>query len=164
MSKENYLSKFEEEDSSAGIEGLSQNKILYADQFTTEVSYDNKGLAMKEEEIDGQKRGVYPRSMKDVFAYFNPHIEVDFQSDEGTVQETLRFKETKDFDINNGNGNLVNNSPFLSSLRSKRASCESVQKQIEKNARLRDILKDQEARKELREMLESILEELNNAK
>jgi len=164
MSKENYLSKFEEEDSAAGIEGLSQNKILYADQFTPEVTYDNKGLAMEEVEIDGQKRGVYPRSMKDVYAYYKPSMEMDFVNDEGTVKETLYFKETKDFDINNGKGNLVNNSPFLSDLRSKRENCVSMQKQIEKNARLRDILKDPEGKKELKDLLESILEELNGAK
>jgi hypothetical protein len=164
MSKENYLSKFEEEDSSAGIEGLSQNKTLYVDQFTADVTFENRGLAMTEEEENGQKRGVYPRSMKDVFAYFKPSMETDFMSEDGMVKETLSFKEMKDFDINNGKGNLINNSPFLSDLRSKKENCENVQKQIEKNARLRDILKDAEAKNELKELLESILSELNNAK
>jgi hypothetical protein len=165
MSKENYLSKFEEEDSSAGIEGLSQNKTLYVDQFTADVNFENRGLAMEEVDEDGQKRGVYPRTLKDVFAYFKPAMETDFMADEGgSVKETLRFKEMKDFEINNGKGNLINNSPFLSDLRSKRDNCENVQKQIEKNARLRDILKDAESKGELKELLESILEELNNAK
>jgi len=164
MSKENYLSKFEEEDSSAGIEGLANNKILYADQFTSEVVYDNKGLAMEEVEMDGQKRGVYPRTMKDVYAYFKPSIEMDFVTDEGPVKETLYFKETKDFEINNGKGNLINNSSFLSGLRSRRDNCAKLRKQIELNTRLRTILKDKEGKEELRELLQSILEELNNAK
>jgi hypothetical protein len=165
MSKENYLSKFEEEDSSAGIEGLSQNKTLYADQFTADVTFENKGLAMEEVEENGQKRGVYPRTMKDVFAYYKPAVEANFVSEDGgSVKETLRFSEMKDFEINNGKGNLVNNSTFLSDLRSRKENCENVQKQIEKNARLRDILKDAEAKNELKELLESILTELNNAK
>ena len=165
MSKENYLSKFEEEDSSAGIEGLSQNKTLYVDQFTADVNFENRGLAMEEVEENGQKRGVYPRTMKEVFAYFKPAMEAGFIDEEGgSVKETLCFKEMKDFEINNGKGNLVNNSPFLNDLRSKKENCENVQKQIEKNARLRDILKDAEAKGELKELLESILEELNNAK
>jgi len=165
MSKENYLSKFEEEDSSAGIEGLSQNKTLYVDQFTADVNFENRGLAMEEVEENGQKRGVYPRTMKEVFSYFKPAVEASFMDEEGgTVKEILNFKEMKDFEINNGKGNLINNSPFLSNVRSKKENCENVQKQIEKNARLRDILKDAEAKGELKELLESLLEELNNAK
>jgi len=164
MSKENYLSRIEDEESSAVIEGLSQNKTLYVDQFTSEVNYKNKGLAMEEVEENGQKRGVYARTMKEVFAYFKPSVEVDFTGEEGeTIEEVLRFKEMKDFDINNGKGNLINNSPFLSDLKSKKENCENAQKKIEKNARLRDILKDSEARNELKELLESILIELNEA-
>ena len=164
MSKENYLSRLEDEESSAGIEGLSQNKTLYVDQFTADVTFENRGLAMKEVEENGQKRGVYPRTMKEVFAYFNPKVEVDFAGDGGeTKKEVLHFKEMKDFEINNGKGNLITNSPFLSDLRSREENCETVQKQIEKNARLRDILKDAEAKNELKALLESILVELNES-
>jgi hypothetical protein len=164
MSKENYLSKFEEEDSSAGIEGLAQNKTLYVDQFTADVTYENRGLAMEEVVEDGQKRGVYPRTMKEVFAYFKPKVEVDFLGDAGeTKKEILNFKEIKDFEINNGKGNLITNSPFLSDLRSKKENCENVQKQIEKNARLRDILKDPQSKNELKTLLESLLVELNES-
>ena len=165
MSKENYLSRIEDEDSSAGIEGLSGNKTLYVDQFTADVTFENRGLAMQEVEEDGQKRGVYPRNMKEVFTYFKPKVEVDFTGDSGdTKKEVLNFNEMKDFEINNGKGNLINNSGVLSDLRSKKENCENVQKQIEKNARLRDILKDAEAKGELKALLESILVELNEAK
>ena len=164
MSKENYLSRIEDEESSAGIEGLSQNKTLYVDQFTADVTYENRGLAMKEVEENGQKRGVYPRSMKETFDYFKPKVEVDFSGDGGeTKKEVLNFKEMKDFEINNGKGNLITNSSFLGDLRSKKENCENVQKQIEKNARLRDVLKDKESRNELKALLESILVELNEA-
>jgi hypothetical protein len=165
MSKENFLSRIEEEDSSAVIEGLSQNKTLYVDQFTSEVTFDNKGLAMQEVEEEGRKRGVYPKSLKEVFAYYKPNIEVELAGDNGeTTREIINFKEMKDFEINNGKGNLVNNSPFLSDLRSKKENCENVQKQIEKNARLREILKDPESRGELKTLLETLLSELNEAK
>jgi hypothetical protein len=164
MSKENYLSRIEEEDSSAGIEGLSQNKTLYVDQFTSDVTYDNKGLAMEEVEEDGQKRGVYPRTMKEVFTYFKPKVEVDFSGEGGeTKKEVLNFNEMKDFEINNGKGNLIANSAFLSDLKTRKDNCDNVQKTIEKNARLRDILKDAEARGELKTLLESVLAELNEA-
>ncbi|MCL1851377.1 MAG: hypothetical protein FWF70_08270 [Bacteroidetes bacterium] len=165
MSKENFLSRLEDEDSSAGIEGLSQNKTMYVDQFTSEVTFDNRGLAMKEVEEDGQKRGVYPKNLKDTFDYFKPKVEIDFTADGGeTKKEVLNFKEMKDFEINNGKGNLVTNSPFLSDLRTKKENCENVQKTIEKNARLRDILKDPEGRSDLKALLESLLEELNQVK
>jgi len=164
MSKENYLSRIEDEESSAGIEGLSQNKTLYVDQFTGEVTFENRGLAMEEVEENGQKRGVFPRNMKETFAYFKPKVEVDFMGDGGeTKKEVLNFKEIKDFEINNGKGNLITNSPFLNDLRSRKENCENVQKQIEKNARLRDILKDAEAKNELKALLEAMLVELNEA-
>jgi hypothetical protein len=164
MSKENYLSRLEDEESSAGIEGLSQNKTLYVDQFTSDVTYENRGLAMEEVEEDGQKRGVYPKTLKETFAYFKPKVEVDLMGDGGeTKKEVFSFKEMKDFEVNNGKGNLVNNSPFLSDLRSKKENCENVQKQIEKNAKLRDILKDAASRGELKDLLESVLAELNEA-
>jgi len=162
MSKENFLSRLEDEDSSAGIEGLSQNKTMYVDQFTSEVTFENRGLAMEEVEEDGQKRGVYPRSLKETFAHFKPKVEVELSGDGGeNKKEVLNFKEMKDFEINNGKGNLVTNSPFLSELRVKRENCETVQKQIEKNARLRDILKDQQGKEELKALLEALLVELN---
>ena len=163
MSKENYLSRIEDEESSAGIEGLSQNKTLYVDQFTADVTFENRGLAMEEVEENGQKRGVYPRTMKEVFSYFKPKVEVDFSGDGETKKEVLNFKEMKDFEVNNGKGNLITNSPFLSDLRGKKENCENVQKQIEKNARLRDILKDTEARNEMKALLEAMLVELNEA-
>jgi len=164
MSKENFLSRIEEEDSSAGIEGLSQNKTLYVDQFTSDVTFDNRGLAMQEVEENGQKRGVYPKTLKEVFAYFKPNMEIELMGDGGeTKREIFNFKEMKDFEINNGKGNLVNNSPFLSDLKSKKENCENVQKQIEKNARLREILKDPESRGELKTLLESLLVELNES-
>ena len=165
MSKENYLSRIEDEESSAGIEGLSQNKTLYVDQFTADVTFENRGLAMKEVEENGQKRGVYPRSMKEVFSYFKPKVEVDFTGEGGaSKKEVLNFNEMKDFEINNGKGNLISNSVFLNDLKNKKENCETVQKQIEKNARLRDILKDSEAKNELKALLESVLLELNDAK
>jgi hypothetical protein len=164
MSTENFLSRIEEEESSAGIEGLSQNKTLYVDQFTSEVTFNNRGLAMQEVEENGQKRGVYPKTLKEVFAYFKPNVEVELMGDAGeTKKEVINFKEMKDFEINNGKGNLVNNSPFMSDLRSKKENCENVQKQIEKNARLREILKDPESRGELKTLLETLLAELNES-
>jgi len=81
-----------------------------------------------------------------------------------TKKEVINFKEMKDFEINNGKGNLVNNSPFMSDLRSKKENCENVQKQIEKNARLREILKDPESRGELKTLLQTLLTELEEAK
>jgi len=162
--KENYESRLEDEESTAGIEALSSNKTLYIDQFTATVTLQNKGLAMEEIEENGKKKGVYPRNMKEVFGYFKPSIEIDFiNEDGGLVRENLYFKDIKDFDINNGKGNLINNSHFLNNLRTRKENFENLQKKIEKNARLRAILKNQESKNELKELLESLLIELKNA-
>ena len=104
------------------------------------------------------------KTMKDVFEHFKPSVEVDFENDKGElVTETLHFNEMKDFEVNGGKGNLVSNSKFLSDVKLHADTASKVRKQIEQNAKLRNILKDAQGREELRSMLKSLLNELEES-
>ena len=81
----------------------------------------------------------------------------------GSVTETLKFGELRDFEAQGGKGRLVQNSPFLSGVKSKIDTDEKIRKSIEQNRKLRDILKEAGSRDELKQMLQSMLSELEGA-
>ena len=90
--------------------------------------------------------------------------EVAFTDEEGgSVTETLKFGELRDFEAQGGKGRLVQNSPFLSGVKSKIDTDEKIRKSIEQNRKLRDILKEAGSRDELKQMLQSMLSELEGA-
>ena len=77
-------------------------------------------------------------NIDDAFAHFKPKVEVAFTDEEGgSVTETLKFGEI-DTD-------------------------EKIRKSIEQNRKLRDILKEAGSRDELKQMLQSMLSELEGA-
>jgi hypothetical protein len=103
--------------------------------------------------------------MQDVFDHFKPTVNVEFEDEMGgIVSEQLHFNEMRDFEANGGKGNLVTNSPFLSGAKSKVDVAAKIRKQIEQNRRLRDILKDDEGKAELKELLEALLQEIKEQK
>lgn len=151
--KENFISMAPDEQSSAKVNPIDNNKTLFIDQFTTDVEPGDPQFV---EDI---------QNINDAFAHFRPQVEVDFIDEEGgSVNETLHFNEIRDFEANGGKGRLVENSPFLSGVKEKIDAHAKVRKSIEQNRKLRDILKDAESREELKAMLESMLAELENNK
>lgn len=149
--KENFISRLDEEDNGSKVNLLDANKTLLIDQFTTDAS--------EEPELFENAK-----TMADVFDHFKPSVEVDFQNENGeTVTETLRFNEMKDFDVNGGKGNLISNSQVLSDIKMHVDNAAKVHKQIEQNSKLRAILKDAAARDDLKALLQSMLDELEQA-
>ena len=57
----------------------------------------------------------------------------------------------------------MQNSPFLSGTKEKIDTNQKIRKSIEQNRKLRDILKEAGSRAELKEMLQSMLSELEGA-
>ena len=146
--RENFISKDLEEDPGAKVNAIDANKTLIIDQYTDE--------APVEAELFQDAK-----TMKDVFDHFKPSVEVEFTNEEGEiVPETLHFNEMKDFDVNGGKGNLVMNSPFLSDIKIHADNSSKVRKQLEQNTKLRNILKDSQAREDLKVMLQAMLDEL----
>ena len=104
------------------------------------------------------------QNSNDAFEHFKPKVDVTFTDEEGgAVEETLKFGELRDFEANGGKGRLVENSPFLSGTKMKIETNAKIRKSIEQNRKLRDILKDAGSRAEMKEMLQSMLDELNGA-
>lgn len=146
--RENFISKDIEDDSGAKVNAIDANKTLIIDQYTSD--------ATSEPELFQEAKTI-----KDVFDHFKPTIDVDFENADGeTVPETLHFNEMKDFDVNGGKGNLVANSQFLSDIKLHHDNAARIHKQIEQNAKLRNILKDAQGRAELRAMLQEMIDEL----
>ena len=105
------------------------------------------------------------QNINDAFEHFKPKVDVTFTDEEGgAVEETLKFGELRDFEANGGKGRLVENSPFLSGVKQTIDTNVKIRKSIEQNRKLRDILKDAGSRSELKEMLQAMLDELEQAK
>ncbi len=151
--KENFISMAPDEESSAKVSLIDQNKTLMIDQYTTDVEAGNPEFV---EDI---------HNINDAFEHFKPKVGVTFTDEEGgAVEETLKFGELRDFEANGGKGRLVENSPFLSGVKMKIETNQKIRKSIEQNRKLRDILKEAGSRDELKQMLQSMLSELEEAK
>ncbi|MCR5453572.1 MAG: hypothetical protein K6F33_01105 [Bacteroidales bacterium] len=150
--KENFISMAPDEESSAKVSLIDQNKTLMIDQYTTDV---DAGAPELVEDI---------QNINDAFEHFKPKVGVTFTDEEGgSVEETLRFGELRDFEAQGGKGRLVQNSPFLQGTKLKIETNQKIQKSIEQNRKLREILKDAASRDELRQVLQSMLDELQQA-
>ena len=158
--KENFISMAPDEESNAKVSLIDQNKTLMIDQYTSDVEAGNPEFV---EDI---------QNINDAFEHFKPKVGVTFTDAEGgAVEETLKFGEIRDFEANGGKGRrrrrlhrrLVTNSPFLSGTKETIDTNVKIRKSIEQNRKLRDILKEAGSRGELKEMLQSMLDELNAA-
>ena len=150
--KENFISMAPDEDSNAKVSLIDQNKTLMIDQYTSDVEAGNPEFV---EDI---------HNINDAFAHFKPKVNVTFTDEEGgSVEETLKFGELRDFEANGGKGRLVENSEFLSGVKMKIETNEKIRKSIEQNRKLRDILKEADSRAEMKALLKSMLDELEAA-
>ena len=149
--RENFISDAPDEETGGKVNAISQNKTLYIGQFTDSVA---------EPELFQEANTI-----KDVFAKFKPSVDVEFQTEEGDyVDETLSFREMKDFEVNNGSGQLVSNSSFLMSVKNNAEANAKMRKNIEQNKRLRDILGNAQSKAELRNVLQNLLDEIEGGK
>ena len=149
--RENFISDAPDEETGGKVNAISQNKTLYIGQFTDSV-YEPE-LFQEAETID------------DVFKKFKPQTSVEFQTEDGGVlEETISFNNMKDFEVNNGSGQLVQNSSFLLQTKSNIDANAKMRKNIEQNKRLRDIIGNTESKEELRNVLQSLLDELEGTK
>ena len=150
--KENFISMAPDEESNAKVSLIDRNKTLMIDQYTSDVE---AGAPEFVEDV---------QNINDAFERFKPKVDVTFTDEEGgAVEETLKFGELRDFEANGGKGRLVENSPFLSGVKMKIETNQKIRKSIEQNRKLRDILKEADNRAELKEMLQSMLDELKAA-
>lgn len=148
MNKEIFFTDTPDEESGNSVQALSQNKTLIVDQFTDTVN---------EPELVQDVKNI-----KEVFEHFKPEVDVEFSDESGSpVSETLKFREMKDFDVDEGKGQMVQNSEFLMSVKSNIEANAKMKKQIETNKKLRDVINNAEDKDSLKKTLQAMLEELN---
>ncbi|MBQ3536359.1 MAG: hypothetical protein IJA57_06355 [Alistipes sp.] len=99
--------------------------------------------------------------MKDVFEQYQPSkSEVALNTEDGgTVFEDFSFKSIKDFE----DEQLIEQSELMSSKKAKIDAYNSVIRQLEKNKTLRNTLKDDSSKENLKNALKALLSELEDA-
>lgn len=150
MARKTVISKVLDADAQDGIIEFPQNRTLYADQFTDEAPY-----------TDEDREGFKPKNMKEVFEHYQPSKNgVALETEEGgAVYESFEFKSIKDFE----DDSLIDQSELLGAEKGKIDAYNSVIRQLEKNKTLRNTLKDEAARGNLKNALKALLAEIEEA-
>ena len=150
MARKTVISKVLDVEAQDGIIEFPQNRALYADQFTDEAP-----------QSDEDREGFKAKSMKDVFEHYQPSKkDVALENEEGgAVFEDFDFKSVKDFE----DDALIANSALMSAAKGKIDAYNSVIRQLEKNKSLRNALKDEAAKGNLKNALKALLAEIEAA-
>lgn len=150
MARKTVITKVLDVDAQDGIIEFPQNRTLYADQFTENVMGGKK-----------DRVGFSPKCLEDVFEYYQPsksEIPLDIEGD-GTTYEDFSFKSIKDFE----DDQLIEQSELLSSEKGKLDAYNAVIHQLEKNKTLRNALKDEAAKNNLKNALKALANEIEDA-
>ncbi len=150
MARKTVISKVLDVEAQDGIIEFPQNRALYADQFTDEAP-----------QSDDDREGFKAKSMKDVFEHYQPSKKgIALENEEGgAVYEDFDFKSVKDFE----DEHLIEQSELMGAAKDKIDAYNSVIRQLEKNKTLRNALKDEAARGNLKNALKALLAELEEA-
>ena len=150
MARKTVITKVLDAEAQDGIIEFPQNRALYADQFTDEAP-----------QSDEDREGFKAKSMKDVFEHYQPSKkDVALENEEGgAVYEDFDFKSVKDFD----DEALIANSELMSAAKGKIDAYNSVIRQLEKNKSLRNDLKDDKARGNMKNALKALMAEIDDA-
>ena len=150
MARKTVITKVLDAEAQDGIIEFPQNRALYADQFTDEAP-----------QSDEDREGFKAKSMKDVFEHYQPSKkDVALENEEGgAVFEDFDFKSIKDFE----DEALIEHSELMSAAKGKIDAYNSVIRQLEKNKSLRNALKDDAARGNLKNALKALLAEIEAA-
>ena len=151
MARKTVISKVLDAEAQDGIIEFPQNRTLYADQFTDEAP-----------STDEDREGFKPKNMKEVFEHYQPSKNgIALETEEGgAVYESFDFKSIKDFE----DDALIEQSDLLGAEKGKIDAYNSVIRQLEKNKTLRNTLKDEAARGNLKNALKALLAEIEAAK
>ena len=150
MAKKTVITKVLDANAQDGIIEFPQNRTLYADQFTDVAP-----------NTDEDREGFKAKSMKEVFEHYHPSKEgIALETEEGgAVYENFEFRQIKDFE----DEQLIEQSELLSGKKAKIDAYNSVIRQLEKNKTLRNTLKDDSSKENLKNALKALLTELEDA-
>lgn len=127
---------------------IPQNRVLLAEKFTVDTP-------IKPEIVQGLT------NIEQVFAHFQPHVEVEFETEEGTMRkEKMQFKNLGDFGIKG----ITPQSSLLNELTLKREQYQKIIRQLKTNKLLKQALADQGHKENLIAALNALVSELEAAK
>lgn len=134
-------------DANESIADIPSNRTLLVQKLTDEAP-------VSPETVYGLQ------TVEDVFEHFSPSVNVEMQDDYGEdVLETMRFKNLGDFNADK----LKENSDFLSKLDVEKEQNIKIARQLSSNKALLKALANPETRQAILDLLQSSLDEVNNA-
>lgn len=134
-------------DANESIADIPSNRTLLVQKLTDEA-------LVSPETVYGLQ------TVEDVFEHFSPSVNVEMQDDNGEdVLETMRFKNLGDFNADK----LKENSDFLSKLDVEKEQNIKIARQLSSNKALLKALANPETRQAILDLLQSSLDEVNNA-
>jgi predicted component of type VI protein secretion system len=132
-----------EKDAPQGVKLVPDNKTLIALPFNDE----------HDDEVDP----VRLKSLKEIFAHYEPNREVVFKTAEDDTEElVLKFNSLKDFTKDG----IVEQSKTLQSLQEQEIIYSRMADILQNNEKLLTVLSNEEYKKEFLELLETLIEEL----
>ena len=134
-------------DANESIADIPSNRTLLVQKLTDEAP-------VSPETVYGLQ------TVEDVFEHFSPSVNVEMQDDNGEdVLETMRFKNLGDFNADK----LKENSAFLRKLDVEKEQNIKIARQLSSNKALLKALANPETRQAILDLLQSSLDEVNNA-
>ena len=143
--------------------GIGGNEVnVDANESIADIPSNRTLLVQKlTDEAPVSRETVYGlQTVEDVFEHFSPSVNVEMQDDNGEdVLETMRFKNLGDFNADK----LKENSAFLSKLDVEKEQNIKIARQLSSNKALLKALANPETRQAILDLLQSSLDEVNNA-
>jgi hypothetical protein len=141
-----YTRALDKDDDWDGIVEFSQNRTLYVDQLVSDETISTRDY-----------EPFRADSMEQVFDHYKPGKEVELKTGEGvSLYEQFSFRSLDDFE----DEQLIAQSELLVTEVDKIDTYNNIIFHVERNKALRDVFKDETARKQLRDVVASWLAEL----
>lgn len=134
-------------DANEAIQEIPQNKTLLIEKLTADTP-------VKPEVVSGLK------TIADVFAHYQPKLEIDFEDAEGgSRKENLSFQTLGDFGLKG----ITNQSDFLSDLTTQKEQYLKIMKALKTNKVLKAALADPSAKTALLHAIKGLINELEQS-
>jgi hypothetical protein len=123
---------------------IPQNRVLLAEKLTHDTP-------VKPEIVEGLT------NVEEVFAHFKPRVEVEFETEEGSLKkEDLRFGNLGDFGVKG----ITAQSAYLGDLTMKREQYLKIIRQLKSNKLLKQALASSETKQSMIAVLQALMAEL----
>ena len=127
-----------------GFVEISPNKTLFIKKLTQEDP-------IKPQIVENLQR------VEDVFAHFNPNVDVELEREDGsTTEENFKFGGLGDFDVKN----LTNQSSYLKNLNMENDAYLKILKQLKTNKSLKNVIENPDTKNAFINALKALASEL----